>query len=139
MARFVLISIPDNEEADNFVRALGGNEVFVAHLVPGEGETPEVAYRPMPDAKVESVWAKPTMMCECHGTMNLGPRLKEKGLSPCTPVRSKKFGWLVCPQCAKPHAHQVQHPKDLLRPDATAQERVYYLGFRADQRPVSEH
>lgn len=118
MARFVMVQFDDNDEADNFVKSVGEN------VVAGNPE-------------VKAVWAMPTMLCECHPPWLL-PNRKDKYQSYCDPVRSKTYGWLVCPKCAKPHPYQVQHPKNLLDGDKPTSERIWYLGFRADQLPPSQ-
>lgn len=149
MARFVMISIPDNADAEAFVNAIKANHIFYG--VPAKEDDafePEMSYHAL-DVAAEAValWADPTKMCECHPPWKLpNPLAKgDPGLQ-CNPARSLKYGWLVCPQpgCSKPHPHQVQHPKNLLEgPD---DPRLYYLGFRADRstyvgppRPASDY
>ena len=118
--RFVVVEIPDNEEADNFARAIEGGEVIVPHLVNGTADHVEVAYKPLLGAKVPQVYAVPTMFCEC-------------GIN-YSQARSKKYGWYVCVKCSKPRKGSVQHPFNLRELDVAIKERVYYMGFRADRQ-----
>jgi hypothetical protein len=115
MARLILIEIPDNVGADNFVKAVKAGDVIFG-VANEDGE--EKQYQPI-DAKVEAVWAKPTQFCTCEDY---------KGVS----APSKTYRWMVHAKCAKPHPRAMQHPKDLTRDGWKPQEIPYYLGFRSD-------
>jgi hypothetical protein len=133
MARFVLVSIPDNADAEAFVAAMG--EGYIMYSKPHPTLEGEVSInKPTSEWKVEALWADPTKLCECHPPWQL-PNPIGKGATglTCNPARSSRYGWLVCPQCSKPHPHQFQHPKNLLDPNETPASRTYCLGFRADR------
>lgn len=137
MARFVMISIPDNKDADAFVAAVSRGDVILG-FSQSEGilsREDTYTYGPLKGEAV-ALWADPTKLCECHPPWKLPNRLDDKkgnlGLH-CDPVRSQNYGWLVCSQCHKPHPHQHQHPKNLLVPDETPSTRTYCLGFKADR------
>lgn len=133
MARFVMIRIPDNDEAQAFVDALQKLQVMYAKPHPTL-EDQHTVCTPRTEWEVTALWADPTKLCECHpfwDTQN--PMLRGRSAL-CNPVRSANFGWLVCPQCKKPHPHQFQHPRNLLFPDEKPSTRTYYLGFRADRK-----
>lgn len=132
MARFVMISIPDNAEAAAFVEALQGGTVLYSKPHPTlEGEVS--INKPTTEWEAVALWADPTKLCECHPPWRL-PNHKEPsaGLQ-CNIAKSVNYGWLVCTQCNKPHPHQVQHPKNLLNAGETPETRTYYLGFKADR------
>lgn len=139
MARFVMLRIEDNAEAENFVKAIQDGYIMYSKPHPTlEGEVS--INKPTTEWEATAMWADPTKMCECHPPWKLpNPMHKELGLQ-CSPARSAKFGWLVCTNtidgkmCAKPHPHQFQHPKNLLTPNETPQTRLYCLGFRADRK-----
>jgi hypothetical protein len=119
MARFVMISIPDNKDADQLVAAIErGDFLFGYDKDNGDG-TGEYGYKAPTDAKVEAVWAKPTKFCECTDWAGVS--------APTTSYR-----WMVHAKCAKPRKGVMQHPKDLTRVDTPANEIPFYLGFRAD-------
>jgi hypothetical protein len=124
MARFVVVEIPDNDEADAFVKAIEQGTLFFGVSIDsqdnGDG-TGEYGYKGLTHAKVPQVYAVPTIFCECPDY---------KGQS----VRSSKYGWWVHVKCAKPRAGALQHPYNLLERNVDARERVYYMGFRADRR-----
>lgn len=142
MARFVMLRIPDNTDAEAFVNAIRANHIFYGTPAQeGDAFEPEMTYHNL-DVAAEAVamWADPTKLCECHPPWARPmPMAKGLGLS-CNPAKSAKFGWLVCTNmvdgkmCAKPHGFQFQHPKNLLVPDETPQTRLYCLGFRADRK-----
>jgi hypothetical protein len=132
MARFVMISIPDNKEADAFVAAL--QDGYVMYSKPHPTLENEVSInKPETEWQAVALWADPTKLCECHPPWKL-PNAKEPAVGlQCNAARSVNYGWLVCMQCNKPHPHQYQHPKNLLAPDETPSTRTYVLGFKADR------
>jgi len=138
MARFVLISIPDNEEAEAFVAAMQGGHILYSRPHPTLEDQVSVV-KPRTEWSAEALWADPTKMCECHPPWKLpNPIAKGSPGLQCSPGRSAKYGWLLCPQCNMPHPHQFQHPKNLLDPNETAQSRKYCLGFRSDRSAFQE-
>lgn len=132
MARFVMISIPDNKDAQAFVEAVQNGEIVHSFKQTNEDGSSSFGYRPL-KAEAVALWADPTKLCECHPPWKLSNAKEPSVGLQCNPVRSMNYGWLVCSQCNKPHPHQVQHPKNLLNPDETPQTRDYYLGFKADR------
>jgi ribosomal protein L37AE/L43A len=120
MARFVVVEIPDNEEADAFVEAIQNGYVLFSKPHPKLEDEVSVN-KPSSEWKVTQVYAVPTMFCEC---------LDKKEWS----AKSVKYGWWVCAKCSKPKAGALQHPYNLLEKDVDPKERVYYMGFRADRR-----
>jgi len=119
--RFVVVEIPDNDEADNFVRALEAGQVVVSYQVRNEEDgSTSFGYRPIGEVKAPQVYAVPTMFCEC--AINYSQ------------ARSKKYGWYVCVKCSKPRKGSMQHPFNLRELDVAIKERVYYMGFRADRQ-----
>jgi hypothetical protein len=118
MARFVMISIPDNADANAFVKAIESDGVIFS--VPTPDTETEVRYTEL-TAKVEAVWAQPTKFCDCPDYAG-------------TSAPTSTYRWMVHAKCARPRKGAMQHPKDLLRPDAPATETPYYLGFRADSK-----
>lgn len=125
MARFVVVEIPDNAEADAFVEAIQKGMVLYGKptdVTEGEVTQQEYAFEMLGDDwRVPQVYAVPTMFCEC---------LDKKEWS----AKSVKYGWWVCAKCSKPKAGALQHPYNLLEKDVDPKERVYYMGFRADRR-----
>jgi hypothetical protein len=119
--RFVMIQIPDNEEADAFIKAAErGDLLFGFDKDDGTGE---YGYKGLTGASVPGVWAVPTKFCEC-------PDYAGKG------VRSSKYGWHVHAKCAKPRKTAQQYPRNLKEAGRTIKELVYFLGFRADRKSV---
>lgn len=118
--RFVVVEIPDNDEAEDFIHALLHGEVIYSSKH-GEPEG-EIRYKPLSDPRVPQVYAVPTLFCEC-------PNQSEKS------ARSMKYGWWCCAKCSKPKRGAMQHPFNLMERDVDARHRVYYMGFRADRRP----
>jgi hypothetical protein len=121
MARFVVVEIPDNDEAEAFIKAIQEGYVMFSRPHPTlEGEVS--VGKPITEWKVPQVYAVPTMFCECDKTYPEG--------------KSQKFGWYVCtgPGCSKPRKGAMQHPYNLVEKDVPVTERVYYMGFRADRR-----
>jgi len=120
MARFVVVEIPDNEEADAFVKAIQEGYVMFSRPHPTlEGEVS--VNKPTTEWKVPQVYAVPTLMCTCPDY---------NGIS----VRSSRYGWWVHAKCAKPHPGAMQHPFNLVEAGVDPRHRVYYMGFRADRR-----
>lgn len=123
MAKYVLISIPDNAVADAFVQALKDDNVLFATPSTDEDRESifqEVKWDNLEGQVIEAIWQKPTLYCECPIRYTEG--------------KSKKYGWYVCTNCSKPRKGSMQHPYDLSRPGVPPQEIPYYLGFRADGR-----
>jgi hypothetical protein len=118
MARFVVVEIPDNDEAEAFISAIKNSAVIYGRPV---GD--EVQYGPQQSEwRVPQVYAVPTLFCECDKTYPEG--------------KSQKFGWYVCtgPGCSRPRKGSMQHPYNLVEKNVPVTERVYYMGFRADRR-----
>jgi hypothetical protein len=115
-----LLEILDNDEADNFVKALQGQEIYVPHLINGSSDTVEVQYlRQL--AKVEAVWAAPTKFCECADYTGKS-------------VTTKAYRWWVHLKCSKPRATAQQHPRNLLDPtDMDVRDTRYSITFMADR------
>lgn len=145
MARFVMLRIEDNAEAEAFVESVKAQYVFYGVPVsPTEEEAAQHigeghSFRDL-HAEAVALWADPTKLCQCHPPYARPmPMAKGLGLS-CSPVKSATYGWLVCTNmvdgkmCAKPHGFQFQHPKNLLVPNETKETRLYCLGFRADRK-----
>jgi hypothetical protein len=115
MARFVLVSIPDNANADAFVKAIEGQSVLFARTAADN----EVSWQPLEGAKAEAMFAQPTKFCECTDYTGVS-----------TPTVN--YAWYVHSKCAKPRKGRMQHPRDLLRPIGTRKDEApFYLGFRA--------
>jgi hypothetical protein len=134
MARFVMIAIPDNADAQAFVDAINRGDVIIG-FNKDEGilnREDTYTYGPLKGEAV-AMWADPTKLCECHPPWQL-PNHKEPGSGlQCTTARSVNYGWQVCTKCSKPHHFQFQHPRNLLVPGETPSNRTYCLGFRADR------
>lgn len=126
MARFVMISIPDNADADAFVEAVKRHDVIFGYKKGNDADhiissDDTYSYTGLADAEVEAVWAKPTKYCDCPDYAGVS-----------TP--SLKFNWMVHAKCGKPRKGSMMHPKDLTRIDEKPQHIPYYLGFRADSK-----
>lgn len=120
--RFVVVEIPDNQEALDFIAAIVKGDVYYGkYEVDEEDGTTSVKYTTLEGCKVPQAYGVPTLFCECETTH---PEAK-----------SKKLGWYVCTKCAKPRKGSMQHPFNLIEAGVSAQHRVYYMGFRADRRP----
>jgi hypothetical protein len=120
MARLLLISVPDNAHAEDFINAVNNGDVIFSTsvVVPDSDDPGEVRYVPLLAPKVEAVWGLPTQFCECPDY-------------PGSSVPTAKMRWMVHSRCAKPRKGANQNPRDLLRPDARPGEVPYYIGFRA--------
>lgn len=130
MARFVVVQIPDNEEADAFVKAIENDNLIFGTVV-GQIEVDgrmvdEVKYdSPNSEWKVPQVYAVPTKFCDC-------PDYNGKS------VKSSRYGWYVHAKCAKPRPTALQHPFNLVEMGQNGgqwvdpRDRVYYMGFRAN-------
>lgn len=117
MARYVLVEISDNAEADLLVAALRKGEVLFAK----PADDVDVVWSGLGKVEVTAVWAKPTLFCECP--VQGEPKS----------VKSKNYGWMVHDKCSKPRRGVYQHPRNLLDPpDMDIRQRMFYLGFRAD-------
>jgi len=134
--RLVLIAVEDNDEADAFVEAVRqGNVLFAFEKDNGNG-TGEYGYKSLERVTVEAMWQAPTKMCECHPPYVLPNALAKQGtgLTCVARGRSKKYGWLLCTLCMKPHGFQTIHPKNLLGPEEEdLKDRKFVLGFRTDK------
>jgi hypothetical protein len=118
--RFVVVEIPDNEEAEAFVEAIKNGYVMYSKPHPTVAGEYSIN-KPLEVWNVPAVFAVPTKFCEC-------PDYEGKS------VRSKKFGWNVHAKCAKPRATVGLYPNNLLEVGATVKERVYFMSFRADRK-----
>ena len=78
MARYLLLSISDNETAENIAEYLS-NGTDVVYLQPSE-------------VKLLGMYAQPTMFCN---NCSSGRRVRSY-------TRGKKYGWWVCTVCKKP-------------------------------------
>lgn len=105
MARLVLISIPDNADAEAFINAMKTGHIFYGTPVVGY-VAGELAYHSLDvAADVEASWADPTKMCECHPAYKLpNPIGKgDKGLV-CQSVQSKTYKWRLALR-SRPRGH----------------------------------
>lgn len=118
--RFVMVEIPDNEEADQFVDAIKRGDLLISFSKDNGNGTGEYGYKSPTGAKVQAVFAVPTQFCSC-------PTAQREG-------KSKKYGWYVCTKCMKPRPGSMQHPYNLTELHKDPKEWVYYLGFRADRQ-----
>ena len=125
--RFVVVEIPDNEEADAFVEAIKTGYVMFSKPHPKLPNEVSLG-KPETEWKVPQVYAVPTMFCECPDY---------NGVS----VKSSKYGWYVHVKCAKPRPTALQHPFNLVEMAANGnqwvdgRDRRYYMGFRANRKP----
>lgn len=92
MARLVVLSFEDNEEAEAFIK--------------NENQTPEAVW----DLKVEGAFAMPTQFCPSSGSGGCSPSKRVRGW-----VRGKKYGWWVCAICKKPSGFSGTGSKELWR------------------------
>jgi hypothetical protein len=129
VARFVVVEIPDNEEADAFMKAVQAGEVLFgvpAGTTEVDGrQVEEIKWRGINESgewKVPQVYAVPTKFCECPDY---------EGVS----ARSQKYGWWVHRKCSKPRGTALQHPYTLLELGVDPRHLRYYMGFRADRQP----
>ena len=138
--RLVLIAIEDNDEADAFVEAVNSEGVLFSKpesdiIVDGQTVS-EISWHNLERVAVEAMWQAPTKMCECHPPHVLPNALAKQGtgLTCVAKGRSKKYGWLLCTLCMKPHGFQTIHPKNLLGPEEEdLKDRKFVLGFRTDK------
>lgn len=105
MARYVLLRIEDNDEAEAFVKGVEQQDVFFMHSNTGTSTTVETnsgtgSYGYLV-AKVLGLFGAPTQFCECGDKSEVS-------------ARSKKYGWWVHRKCAKPKPGNMQHPHNLL-------------------------
>jgi hypothetical protein len=122
--RFVVVEIPDNDDADAFVKAVENGAVWYAVFavsINGEVKVQESAYK---DWKVPQVYQVPTKFCDC-------PSYTGKD------AKSSKYGWWVHAACGKPRPGALQHPYNLVEraQGVHSTKSVYYMGFRADRKP----
>lgn len=116
MARHLVISFDDNEEAEQFVEALKieGAVFFQDATQHFKNVNPE-------KVRLIGLFAKPTKFCDCVHT------------SEAKTVRSQKFGWYIhWPGCGKPiSGHYQSALKNLLNPPGTdARSLGIFLGVR---------
>jgi hypothetical protein len=120
MARFVMIQIDDNDEADAFVKAIGAYNVIYG-TASNDADVTEISYKEL-IASIKAIWAVPTKFCECPDY-------------PGVSVPSQKYRWMVHAKCGKPAKGAMMHPRDLSLPEDTPSNEIpFYLGMRADQR-----
>jgi len=95
MARILILSVDNNEEAEDFAKWLiEGN----APKAWAEGDLPVVP----PGTTLEAMIARPTV--GCRGPHRVPGKMKpERGWT-----RTKRFGWWVCGVCKKPSATVVR-------------------------------
>jgi len=118
MARYLLIEISDNDDADAFVEALRVQNILFGKK--SQAEEGELSWNHLEGAKPSAMWGKPTLFCECPDSVGS--------------AKTAKMGWYVHPACARPRKGQHQTPKDLLHPELEPQQRPFYLHFYADGR-----
>jgi hypothetical protein len=115
MARHVVVSFDDNEEADEFIKALGveGSVFFHGALGNFKNADPK-------KVRVIGLFAKPTKFCQCRYTEE--PKM----------VRSKNYGWYLHKDCNMPIAGHYQSAlKNLLEPaNIDPRKRGIFLGVR---------
>jgi hypothetical protein len=110
--RFVVVQIPDNDEATAFMQAVTRGEIIF-----GKQSDEGLQYSgPSEPWKISQVYAVPTKLCECTR------RYPE--------AKTKKYGWYVCTNCSKPRAEALQHPYNLLETHLPVAQRAFYMGFR---------
>lgn len=120
MARHIVISFEDNDEAEEFMAALKveGATFF---------QDKEQHFKHIDPSKVAviGVFAKPTKFCQCPYTEDMKT------------VRSKNYGWYVHVGCNKPiPGHYQSAMKNLIDPPEVAadvRKRGVYLGVREGQ------
>lgn len=117
MARYILLEVDDNGEADELVKAVG-----VAGAVFFMGEDGHFKNADPSNVSVRAVFGKPTKFCDCT------PNSQQ--------ARGKKWGWMVHTKCGKPILNRWQHPRNLLSEDdeSVAGRRDIYLGV-VEPRP----
>lgn len=121
--RFVVVEIPDNEEAEAFVEAVNAGRMIFGIPRTVEGDTVEINYVGLTDAKVPQMYAVPTMFCDC-------PDYAGKS------GRSAKYGWYVHAKCARPRPTNYIHPYNLIEGANTdPRDRIYTMSFRANRKP----
>lgn len=119
MARYILLEVDDNKDADAIHRSVEqGTLFFSRNKDDGTGE-----YGYAQGVRVRGVFAKPTTFCEC-------PNPGDKS------SRGKKWGWWIHVECGKPEKGQWQHPRNLLEPsDMKVLHRYLYLGIIEPEPP----
>lgn len=96
MARIIILSVPENEEAEDFARwLLDGN----APKTWDEGDLPVVPR----NTTIEAMIARPTI--GCRGPHRVPGKLK----SQMSWTRTQRFGWWVCGVCKKPSPTVVRN------------------------------
>lgn len=96
MARYVLIEIDDNAQAEAYVTSL--REVGKAFV---SVKDEDGSYRVVEIlANVYGLYAKAVNFCQCE--------------TPGPVKRGERLGWWVCTKCNKPERHRWQMPNNLL-------------------------
>jgi hypothetical protein len=97
MARYILLRIEDNGEADSLVEAIGKGHVFAGT---DHSETGYRVWQIASRVEVRGLFAAPTKFCDCSDKSD-------------TSARSANFGWWVHLKCKKPKKGNMQHPYNL--------------------------
>lgn len=93
MARYVVLEFDDNVDADNFVKAVQGDQIFVGvehKTLPGQYNV----VRPTNDFDVVGLYMRPRLACTCRQE---GKWTKQDGYT-----RGLKYGLWVHNGCGKP-------------------------------------
>jgi hypothetical protein len=125
MARYILVVIEDNVEADLFVKSLENRTViFERSRLTNEERDVEVSYAHLQGATVRAVWMKPTKFCECAKPGNRS-------------VRGEKYGLYVHLDCKRPKRGAWQHPRNLHSsvPSAAAMSEHLHAAEPANLKP----
>jgi len=122
--RFVVVEIPDNDEAEAFVEAIKrGDVMYTVPVEPLVEGTKEFRVQTGEGWKVPQMYAVPTKFCDC-------PDYAGKS------ARSAKYGWYVHAKCAKPRPTNYIHPYNLIEGAGTdPRDRIYTMSFRANRKP----
>jgi hypothetical protein len=108
MARWVLIEIDDNADAEAYVESLKIGKTF---MTINTGDSYKVQEAPV---RVVGLYAKPVKFCECE--------------TPGKVARGEKLGWWVCTKCNKPQTTRWQMPNNLLAPpDIALRDNVHHV------------
>lgn len=126
MAKYILLVIADDAEADAFTSAVMAMQETesghgcVLYSVPVADSPDEYKMESLTTVSVRAAFQKPTRFCECVRSE------REKLEEP--QARGKKYGFWVHRECGKPVRGNWQHPRNLLDPRPTI-ERDCYLGI----------
>lgn len=105
MARFILLRVEDNADADTIVKQLqqdGG----VSSLASPADSFPEVH-----TATVAGLFPLPTVFCSCPNDQG------ERSQGGKRITRGAKLGWWVHRECGRPLQGSWQSPRNLIQPD----------------------